>query len=73
MLKKMNNPYYFFDENLKSRFEINLENHKINHSNTLSNIIRNFSVIGIETRFINIFLEEMATIFARLINHYKFK
>ena len=33
----------------------------------------NFPDIGIETRYINKILEEMATIYARLINRYKFK
>ena len=36
-------------------------------------IIPNFPDIGIEKRFVNKFLKEMPTIYARLINRYKFK
>ena len=32
--KKMINPYYFLDENLKIGFKINLESHNINHANS---------------------------------------
>ena len=39
----------------------------------LLNIETNFPDIGIETRYINNILKEMATIYARLINQYKFK
>ena len=69
----MINPYYFIDENLKIGFKINLEGHNINHTNSLLNIEPNFPDIGIETRYINKILKEMATIYARLINQYKFK
>ena len=71
--KKMINPYYFIDENLKIGFKINLESHNINHANSLLNIEPNFPDIGIETRYINKILKETATIYARLINQYKFK
>ena len=73
IVKKMINPYYFIDENLKIGFKINLESHNINHANSLLNIEPNFPDIGIETRYINKILKEMATIHARLINQYKFK
>ena len=69
----MISPYYFFDESVKIGFKINLESPKINHANSLLNIEPNFLDIGIETRFINNSLKEMATIYARLINQYKFK
>ena len=71
--KKMIYPYYFIDENLKIGFKINLESHNINHANSLLNIEPNFPDIGIETRYINKILKELATIYARLINQYKFK
>ena len=71
--KKMINPYYFIDENFKIGFKINLESHNINHANSLLNIEPNFPDIGSETRYINKILKEMATIYARLINQYKFK
>ena len=71
--KKMINPYYFIDENLKIGFKINLESHNISHANSLLNIIPNFPDIGFEKRYINKILKDMATIYARLINQYKFK
>ena len=71
--KRMINPYYFIDENLKSGFKTILESHNINHANSLLNIVPNFPDIGIETRYINIILKEMTTIYARLLNQYNFK
>ena len=70
---KMIIPYFFIDENLRMGFEVNLENHNINHAISLLNIEPNFPDIGIETRYINMILKEMATVYARLINQYKFK
>ena len=70
--KKVINPYYFIDENLKIDFKINLESYNINHTNSLLNIEPNFPDIGIEGRYVSKFLKEMATIYARLINQYKF-
>ena len=32
LAKRMNNPFYFIDENLKINFKINLESHIINHA-----------------------------------------
>ena len=66
--KKLINPYYFIDENLRIGFKSNLESHNIDHANSLLNIIPTFPDIGIETRYFNKNLKEMATIFARLIN-----
>ena len=70
VVKKMMNPYYFIDENLKNGFKINPESHNITQANSLLNIIPNFPDIGIETRYINKLLKEMATIYARLIKQY---
>ena len=69
----MINPYYFIDENLKIGFNNNLESHNINHANSLLNIEPKFPDTGIETRHINKILKGMATIYARLINEYRFK
>ena len=71
--KRLINPYYFIDENLIIGFKINLESHNINHANSLLNIIPNFPHIGIETRYNNKILKEMATIHSKLINQYKFE
>ena len=70
--KKMINPYFFFDENLKIGFKIILESHNVNHANSLLNIEPKFPDIGVETRYVNKILNEMATIYARLINQCKF-
>ena len=69
----MINPYYFTDENLKKVFKIIVESHYNNHAKSLLNVIRNFTDIGTEPRYINKILKELAIIYARLINHYKFE
>ena len=73
LAKNMINPYYFIDDNLKIGFKIDLESHKIIHANSILTITPNFPDIGIETRYIIKILKEMATIYARLMNQYKFK
>ena len=73
LAKRMINPYYFIAENLKIGFKINLESHNNNHANSFLNILPNFPDNGIETRYIDKILKEMATIYARLINQYKSK
>ena len=69
----MINPYYFIDQNLKIDFKFNLESDNINHANSLLTIEPNFPDIGIETRYIRKILKEMATIYARSKNFYKYK
>ena len=69
----MINPFYFFDKNLKTGFKVNLASHNNNRANSLLNIIPNFPDVGIETRYINKILKEMAIIYARLKNQYKIK
>ena len=73
LAKKMINPYYLIDENLKIGFKITLESHNDNHAFSLLKIIPNFRDIGNETINVNKNLKEMATICARLINQIKFK
>ena len=73
LAKRMINPYYFTDENLKIGFKIILETHNVNYANSLLNIFPNFPDIGIETRYISKILKEMVTIYVRIINQYKFK
>ena len=60
------------DEKLKIGFKINGESHKIKNAKSILTIISTYTDFGIETRYINKILEEMATIYARLINQYKF-
>ena len=73
LAKNMVNPYCFIDEILKNGCKISLECHINNQANSLLNIVPNFSHIGIETRYPNKNPKEMATIYARLINQYKYK
>ena len=69
----MINPYYFTDENLKIRFKINLDSHKNNDADSILFIIPIYIDIGIENRCIIEILKQLATIYARSINQYKFK
>ena len=73
LAKKMINPYYFTDRNLQVGFKINLDSHHINHANSKLTITPNFKEFGIEVRYINKIMKELAIIYARLINQYKFK
>ena len=52
MARKMNNPYYFTEWNLKVGFNFTLENHHINHANSKLKIKPNYPEFGIETRYI---------------------
>ena len=73
LAKKMLNPYYFTDRNLKVGFNINLDSHNVNHANSKVTITPNFNEFGIEVRYINKIMEELTIIYARLINQYKFR
>ena len=73
LAKKMINPYYFSDRRLVVAYKINLDSHHINHLNSKITISSNFPNTDIEFRFINNIVREMAIIYARLINQYKFK
>ena len=73
LAKKMINPYYFSDRNLQVAYKINLDSHHINHLNSKVTISSNFENTGMEFRFINKIMREMAIIYARLINQYKFR
>ena len=53
--------------------KINLESHNINHVISFLSIAPIYPDIVIETRYIKKILKEMATIYARLMNQYKFK
>ena len=54
-------------------FKINLESHKKIHAYSNISITPIYSDFGVETRNINKLLKDVATIYARLINQYKFK
>ena len=66
-------PYYFTKRALQVGFNINLNSHKINHSNSILTIEPNFPEIGNDFRYNSKILKEMATLYARIKNHYKFK
>ena len=66
--KKMINPYYFTDRNLKVGFKINLDSHNL-HTNPKLTIMPNYPEFGIELRYINKIMKELAMIYARLINN----
>ena len=71
--RRMLNPYYFSDKNLKVAYKINLDSHHINHLNSEITITSNFQDTGIEFRFNNKIMREISIIYARLINQYKFR
>ena len=73
LARMMINPYYFIDENLKIGFKINLGSHNFSHANSILTITPNFPEVGVEFRYINKIVKELSVIYARLINHYKFK
>ena len=50
LAKKMLNPYYFTDRNLRMGFKINLDSHHINHANSKLTITPNYPEFGIEVR-----------------------
>ena len=59
-------PYYFIDDNLKIGFKINLNSHNISHADSLLTFAPSFPDMGIETRYFNKILKEMATVYAGL-------
>ena len=70
LAKKMINPYYFTDSNLKIGFKTNLDSHHFSHANSKLTITTNFSEFSIQTRYFNEILTELSNIYARLINQY---
>ena len=73
LAKKMINPYFFTDRNLKVGFKIKLDSHCINHAYSKFINTPNYPEFGIEVRYINKIVKELFVIYARLINQYKFK
>ena len=73
LANRMLNSYYFTDNAIQVGFNIKLDNHHINHASSKLTINPNYPEFGIETRYINKIIKEMATIYARLINQYEFK
>ena len=73
LAKKMINPYYFSDRKLIVAYKINLDSHHINHLNSKLTITPNYPEFGIEIRYINKFMKELSSIYAPLMNQYKFR
>ena len=73
LAKKMNNPHFFTDRNLKVWFKINLVTHHINHANSKLTFTPNKTEFGIEVRYINKITKKLSVIYARVKNQYKFK
>ena len=73
LARKMINPYYFTDRNLKIGFKINLDSHNINHANSKVTITPNFPEFGIEFCYNKKIMKELSVIYARLINQFKFR
>ena len=69
----MINPYHFNNRNLRVGFKINLDSHNLDHTSSKLTILPIYPEFGIEFRYINKIMEDLAMIYARLINQYKFK
>ena len=69
----MLNLYFFIHENLKVGFKINLDSHKLHHTNSKLNFIPKHPEFDKEVRYINKMMKESAVIYNRIINQYIFK
>ena len=69
----MINPFFFTDRSLKLGFDIKLDSHHNNHTNSKLNIKPKKKKIGIEIRYFNEILKKMATIFGKFLNQNKYK
>ena len=58
---------------MKVGFKIILDSHNLHHTNSKLAIIPNHPEFGIEVRYINKIINELAVVYARLINQCKFK
>ena len=60
----MINPFHCTDELLQVGFEINLDDHHINHANSKSTITPNFRDFGIEDRYNNRIIKVLSITYA---------
>ena len=67
----MNNPYYF-SQRYKPQYEINLDQYHLNHIFSRITIKSKFN-FPVELYDLNNIFKEMFTLYARLINQFKFK
>ena len=73
LAKKMLNPYYFTERNLRVGFKIDLDSHHIIHANSKLTLTPKYPEFRTEIRYINKIMKELSVIYARLKNQYKFK
>ena len=73
LAKRMLNPYYFTDRASRVGFNITLESHHIDHTNSKITITPIYPEFGFEVRYINKIMKELSVIYARLINQYNIK
>ena len=69
----MINRSYFIDENIKTGFKIILESPSIIHAKSNFTVAPIYPGFDIETRCINKIVKEMATLYARLLNQYRYE
>ena len=50
LARKMKNPYYFTDRNLRAGYKINLDSHNLHHTNSKLTILPIYPEFGIEFR-----------------------
>ena len=60
LAKKMLNPYYFTDRNLKVGFKFDLDGHPINQANVKLTIKPIYPEFGIEVRYINKIMKKIS-------------
>ena len=71
LAKHMINPYYF-SRRYEPQYEVNLDQHHPKHLNTKTTPKSKYN-LGVELIDLNKIFKEMSTIYARLIEQYKFK
>ena len=69
----MNNPFYSPERALQEGLCFTVDSHHINHDNSKLKIKYNFPQFGIQFRYINKILKEMAKLYGSLKNQTKFK
>ena len=72
LAKKLDNLYFVIEKKLKIGFKKNPKIHNINHANSILSNIPVYTDFRSEIRYSNKISKEMAIIYARLINQYKF-
>ena len=73
LAEKLINPFYVTDRYSKVGFNITLESHLINLSNSKFFYKPNYPEFDTEVRYINKIINELSVLYARIINQYNFK